>query len=66
MNKIDWFYLKNPIIMFAVAIVISVALGFVGYQFEKAKFDEYQNAVSTLRTTHQLYRNSNADCPLRR
>lgn len=57
MNKIDWFYLKRPIILFAAAILISVALIMGGLQFEKTQHEEYQKSVSTLRSTHTLYRN---------
>lgn len=57
MNRIDWFYLKRPIILFVTAIVIAAALVLGGYQYEKAQLEEYQKAVSTLRSTHTLYRN---------
>ena len=57
MNKIDWFYLRRPLIMIVVAILVSVAFALAGYHYEKAQRDEYQTAVSTLRSTHQLYSN---------
>ena len=57
MNKIDWFYLRRPIILLLAAIVVSAALVAVGYHYENAQHDEYQQAVSTLRSTHKLYRN---------
>ena len=43
--------------MFGVAILIAVALVVVGHQYEKSQHEEYEKAVSTLRTTHRLYRN---------
>ncbi len=57
MSKIDWFYLKRPLIIFAVALLLSVALVFVGKQFESSQHEQYQQAVSTLRSTHKLYTN---------
>ena len=57
MKSIDWFYLRRPLIILVVATIISVAVALVGYEFEKAKQEEYQAAMTTLRTTHQLYNN---------
>ncbi len=57
MRNIDWFYLRRPLIMFGVAILIAVALVIAGHQYEKSQHEEYEKAVSTLRTTHRLYRN---------
>jgi hypothetical protein len=56
-NKIDWFYLRRPIIMIVVALVVSVAIVLVGYHYEKMQREEYQTALSTLRSTHKLYSN---------
>jgi len=56
MNKIDWVYLRGPLIIFAVSILVSVALAMVGMQFEDAQHREYQQAYSSLRSTHQRYR----------
>ena len=56
MNKIDWIYLRRPLIIFAIAILVSVALVVAGMQFEDAQHSEYQKAYSTLRSTHQRYR----------
>ena len=55
MNRIDWFYLKGPIIMLLAAIVLAAALAMAGYQFERIQQEEYEKAVSTLRSTHRLY-----------
>jgi len=54
-SKIDWFYLRRPLIILAVVIVISAAIVVVGYQYEETQQEEYQAALSTLRSTHQLY-----------
>jgi hypothetical protein len=57
MSKIDWFYLKRPIIVFFVMLLISLALAIAGYQYEQAQKDKYQQALATLTSTHSLYRN---------
>ena len=57
MDKIDWFYLRQPIIVFFVMLLVSVALVVTGYQYEQAQKAEYQQALSTLTSTHRLYRN---------
>jgi len=57
MNRIDWRYLQRPLIFLMLSIIIAVALGLVGYQYESAQVKKYDNAVSTLRTTHKLYTN---------
>jgi hypothetical protein len=57
MSRIDWFYLKRPLIIFVAAILISVMLALAGDQYEKAQYEEYQKALSTLQSTHKLYRN---------
>ena len=57
MNKIDWFYLRRPLFILGLAILISVALVLAGYQYEKVQYERYQKALSTLQSTHKLYRN---------
>jgi hypothetical protein len=55
LNKIDWFYLRRPLIMLVVAVLISVAVVMAGYQYEDTQQGEYTTALSTLRSTHKLY-----------
>jgi hypothetical protein len=57
MNKIDWFYLRRPLVMLLAAVIVSAAIAAAGYQYETAQQEEYNAAVSTLRSTHQLYSN---------
>ena len=57
MNRVDWFYLRRPLIILAVAAIISSAVAVLGHEYEKAQREQYQVAMSTLRTTHQLYSN---------
>ena len=64
MNNIDWFYLKRPIIMLLVSILVFVLLVLAGYQYEKIQNEEYEKAVATLRTTHQIYSNMVNDIDL--
>ncbi len=56
MNKIDWVALRWPLITFAIAIAIASVLGFLGMQLAKTANQDYQQAVSSLRKTHQRYR----------
>lgn len=64
MNKIDWFYLKGPIITLLVSILVFAGLVIGGYQYEKLQQEEYQKAVVTLRATHRLYSNMVNDIDL--
>ena len=57
MSKIDWQYLRRPLIMLAVAVAIAAAIIVVGYQYESSQREKYETAMSTLRSTHQLYTN---------
>jgi len=56
MNKIDWIALRWPLITFAIAIVIASGLGFLGMQLDRTANRDYQQALSSLRTTHKRYR----------
>ncbi|TNF88074.1 MAG: hypothetical protein JSU67_09245 [Gammaproteobacteria bacterium] len=64
MNKIDWFYLKRPIIMLMISVLIFSALVLAGFQYEKMQNEEYDKAVTTLRSTHRLYSNMVNDIDL--
>lgn len=64
MNKIDWFYLKRPIIILLGSILIFVLLILAGYQWEKVQNEEYEKAVATLRSTHKIYSNMVNDIDL--
>jgi len=62
--KIDWFYLRRPLIMLAVAILFSVGIAMAGYQYEKVQREQYETALSKLRSTHKLYSNMVNDIDL--
>ena len=64
MNNIDWFYLKKPIIFFIAAIIFSVSIAYAGYYFESKMHEGYMQSVSTLKSTHNLYRNMVNDLDL--
>jgi len=55
MNKIDWFYLRGPLIFFALTLILSIALAGVAQLYEKEQLKNYEQSISTLRSTYQLY-----------
>jgi hypothetical protein len=63
-NKIDWLYLRRPLFTFGAGFLIALMLMLAGYQYEKTKSEEYQKALSTLRSTHKLYSNLVRDIDL--
>jgi hypothetical protein len=63
-NKIDWFYLRRPLITLGAGFLIALMLMLAGYQYEKTKSEEYQKTLSTLRSTHKLYSNLVRDIDL--
>ncbi len=56
-NKVDWFYLRKPIIIFFAGLVIAILMIVTGTQYENVQQDRYEQSLSTLRTTHKLYSN---------
>jgi len=64
MIKVDWRYLLRPLIMLGVAILVSAALIFAGFQYEAAQEEDYNKAVGELRSTHQRYSNLVRDLEL--
>jgi hypothetical protein len=63
-NKIDWYFLKRPLIFLFIAIVLSVALILLGQQYEDASYEDYKKGEANLRTTHQLYKSMVNDIDL--
>jgi hypothetical protein len=63
-TKIDWFFLRRTLIFLFISIVFSVAVIFLGWQYEDAKYEEYQNGAANLSTTHRLYKNMVNDIDL--
>ncbi|MCH7882022.1 MAG: hypothetical protein IIB69_10720 [Proteobacteria bacterium] len=55
MIKIDWFYLRRPLIVFALTLILSIALVMAGQWYEKTQLENYEQSVSTLRSTYRLY-----------
>ncbi len=63
-SKIDWFFLRRTLIFFLVAIIFSVSIVFLGWEYEAGKQEEYQKGADNLRTTHRLYKNMVNDIDL--
>ncbi|MCP3851899.1 MAG: hypothetical protein GY694_16940, partial [Gammaproteobacteria bacterium] len=64
MNKVDWNYLKKPILVLVSTILVSLAVAYGGYYFESKTYDDYQQSVATLKVTHNLYKNMVNDLDL--
>ena len=64
MANIDWYYLKRPLIVFFAMLLLSLVLVFGGHQYEQAHKEKYQKALSTLASTHRLYRSKVNDIDL--
>ncbi len=64
MSNIDWQYLKKPLIIFVIVILLSAGMASAGYLYEIERLDAYNQSISTLRTTHNLYRNMVNDLDL--
>jgi hypothetical protein len=56
-NKIDWFYLRRPLIILALALLVSAGVAVAGYHYEKSQREQYEVALSRLNSTHKLYTN---------
>lgn len=56
-NRVDWFYLRKPLIIFFAALVIAALMIVAGLQYKNVQLNKYEQSLSTLRTTHQLYKN---------
>lgn len=56
-NKIDFLFLKRTLILLTIAIVFSVSLIVVGWQYEDMQYEGYQKGSQSLRDTHTRYKN---------
>ncbi len=56
-NKIDFYFLRRPLIFLLVAIIFSIVLVMLGWQYEDSEYDAYQKGTQSLRTTHDRYKN---------
>ena len=56
MNSIDWVSLRWPLVTFVIAVLVSAAFSFVGTHFEESGRQQYDQAVSSLSSTHRQYR----------
>lgn len=64
MNRIDWLYLRLPLIMLGISIVAGTVVAVVGQQYQMAQIKKYQSAVSALKTTHKRYADMVSDIEL--
>ena len=64
MNKIDWFYLRRPLLYVGIALVVSVAVAATGYFYERTQREAYESSMNTLRATYSLYTNMVNDIDL--
>ena len=64
MNKIDWSFLKRPLIFLAVSALLSGGLIFGASHFEQNAEAAYQQSISSLRKAHSRYENMVNDIDL--
>ena len=64
MDRINWRYLRQPLIIFVLSVMIATSMGALGFQYESAQVERYDKAVETLSTTHTLYINMVNDIDL--
>jgi len=55
MDRIDWRYLRQPLIIFVLSVMIATSMGVFGFQYESAQVEKYDKAVEKLSATHRLY-----------
>ncbi len=55
MIKIDWRYLRQPLIIFVLSVMVAVSMGVFGFQYESSQIEKYDKAVGTLSATHTRY-----------
>jgi Mn2+/Fe2+ NRAMP family transporter len=63
-NKVDWFYLRKPLIIFFAGLVVAILLGVAGTQYQNTQQYKYEQSLSSLRTMHRLYSNLIKDIDL--
>ncbi len=64
MANIDWHFLRRPLIVLVVSILIAAGLIAGGYEYESKMDQQYQQALGTLQSTHRLYSNMVNDIDL--
>ena len=55
MNKIDWQYLRQAMIIFIVAIVVAALMGITADRFRAAQKKDYQQSLAALKSTYRQY-----------
>ena len=64
MGNIDWHYLRRPIIVLIVSVLIAAGLIAAGFEYEARMDQKYQQSLGTLKSTHRLYSNMVNDIDL--
>ena len=64
MSNIDWRYMRQPLIIFVLSVMVAASMGVFGFQYESRQIEKYDKAVETLSTTHTLYINMVNDIDL--
>jgi hypothetical protein len=54
-NNVDWIYLIKPLTIFFVGLIIAILMIVVGTHYQNIQRGQYEQSLSTLRTTHQKY-----------
>ncbi|RLA29369.1 MAG: hypothetical protein DRR15_16340, partial [Gammaproteobacteria bacterium] len=55
MNKVDWQYLRQAMIIFIVTIVVAALMGITADRFRAAQKKGYQQSLAALKSTHRQY-----------
>lgn len=56
-NKIDWVFLKRPMLIFTVMIIASVSFLFAGEEYRKIAEEDFNKARSSLKKSHKQLKN---------
>jgi len=55
MNKIDWRYLQQAIIVFILAVIVAVLMALAADRYRATQKKEYQQSLATLQSTYRDY-----------
>lgn len=55
-NKIDFQFLKIPLIAFAISLVVSIVLIVFGLQYQNSRSEAYNGARNSLSKSHRVYK----------
>ncbi len=64
MIKLDWRYMARAMIIFALTLVIAAMMSVAGDRYQAAQQEKYDQSLSALRFTHNIYNNLVKDIDL--